>query len=162
MEPLMTATFSAINTADIPILTSTMTRAFAAEYRQDDRLDATTIEPYTSDAFFRTWLSGCTDIARYKILAGDTLIGGIVVWQFEQHHNVLGLLFVDPGYQNHGIGHQAWQFLEATFPETRRWSLLTPVWSGKNRHFYEQCCGFHAVGEEHGHVVYEKDWPQLA
>ena len=78
------------------------------------------------------------------------------MWQFDHDHNVLGLLFVDPAYQNHGIGRQAWQFLETSFPATKHWILLTPAWSEQNRHFYEQCCGFQAVGEEHGYRVYEQ------
>jgi GNAT superfamily N-acetyltransferase len=155
MKQPVVLTFSAITAADLPALTDIMTRAFTAEYQPSAPHDADALAAYTTDTFFCSWLEGCSDIARYKILADDMLIGASVVWQFEDDHNVLGLLFVEPAYQNHGIGQQAWQFLASSFPATKRWTVRTPAWSCKNRHFYEQCCGFQLVSVEDGYVVYE-------
>ena len=149
-------TFATMAADDLPILIDLMRRSFLADYGQADQA-AAELAPYmSSDTFFHRWLFGCVDIDRYTIRSGAAIVGGIVIWQFEQGHNVLGLLFVDPACQNSGLGRRAWQFLEAAYPNTARWSLVTPSWSRRNQHFYEQVCGFQQVGISQGQAEYEK------
>ena len=52
-------------------------------------------------------------------------------------NNVLGTIFVDPDWQNHGIGSHAMQYIFSAFPG-KRWELGTPEWATRNHHFYEK------------------------
>lgn len=84
----------------------------------------------------------------YKIVAGNgRIIGGIVVYQTGYRQMELGRIFLHPTFQNQGIGEQAICFLEQTYPETDRWTLDTPAWNQRNRHFYEKM-GYRLTGKE--------------
>ena len=83
----------------------------------------------------------------FKISAGDQIIGGVILFDMHQRHFNLGRIFVDPDWQDRGIGTQAIQFIEKTFPYVKRWSLDTPEWAVRNHHFYEKL-GYVRVGEE--------------
>jgi len=78
---------------------------------------------------------------------GDQIIGGVILFDMHQRHFNLGRIFVDPDWQDRGIGTQAIQFIEKTFPYVKRWSLDTPEWAVRNHHFYEKL-GYVRVGEE--------------
>ena len=73
----------------------------------------------------------------YKILDDGQIIGGIIVFIRGRGHYHLDIIFVDPTCHNRGIGTQAMQFLEATYP-ARLWTLDTPVYAIRNQHFYEK------------------------
>lgn len=160
MDESLALQFEEITADDIQPLTRLMINAFDADYRRHSGSDQACPEPFASGDFFRRWLVGCSDVGRYKICTKEALIGGIVVWLFEDERNILGSIFVDPAYQGHAVGQRAWQFVEATYPTTRRWTLSTPRWSTKNHFFYEQRCGFHKVREERTTVVYAKDFEE--
>jgi RimJ/RimL family protein N-acetyltransferase len=86
----------------------------------------------------------------YKILLDDTgahIIGGFIVFQNAYGDCELGRIFIDPAYQNQGIGTQTMAFMENTFPEARRWTLGTPSWNLRTQHFYEKA-GFVKIGME--------------
>jgi GNAT superfamily N-acetyltransferase len=73
----------------------------------------------------------------YKIVHDGRCIGGIVVFDKEQGHYHLDVIFLDPAYHNRGIGSQAMHFLEQTYP-ARLWTLDTPKYAVRNQHFYEK------------------------
>ncbi|MBI5668995.1 MAG: GNAT family N-acetyltransferase [Chloroflexi bacterium] len=73
----------------------------------------------------------------YKIVCDGQCIGGIVVFDRGQGHYHLDVIFVDPAFHNRGIGSQAMQFLERTYP-ARLWTLDTPQYAVRNQHFYEK------------------------
>jgi GNAT superfamily N-acetyltransferase len=73
----------------------------------------------------------------YKIVEGERIIGGIVVFLKGNGHYHLDLLFIAPPYHDRGIGTQAMRFIEDTYPATR-WTLDTPIWAIRNIHFYEK------------------------
>ena len=98
--------------------------------------------------FFRKWLFPYQESVGYKILRQGRIVGGIIVWILPDGHNVLGTIFVDPAYQDRGVGTQTWRFIEATYPETKSWRLATPRWATKNRYFYEKKCGFRRVDSD--------------
>jgi GNAT superfamily N-acetyltransferase len=83
----------------------------------------------------------------YKILDDKRIIGGIIL--FNQGNGVchLGRIYLDPDYQNQGIGGEAMEFIEKLFPAARKWTLGTPGWAVRNHHFYEKH-GYVKVGEE--------------
>ena len=103
------------------------------------------------------WQSRMTRAGRYyKILDDDRIIGGFILFDKGRGHMELGRIFVEPEYQNQGIGTQAIEFMEETFPQARRWTLDTPGWNKRTQHFYEKM-GYVRVGSDRRHgVLYEK------
>ena len=82
----------------------------------------------------------------YKVLDEDKIIGGFVLFDKGNEHYRLGRLFIDPLYQNKGIGTLTIQFIEKEFNNVKKWSLDTPYLSYRNHHFYEKM-GYNKVGE---------------
>ncbi len=92
----------------------------------------------------------------YKILAEDRIIGGFIIFDMRKRHYNLGRIYIDPDFQNQGIGTQAMEFMERAFPLVKKWSLGTPRWAYRNHHFYEKM-GYIKVGEDpRGDFLYEK------
>ncbi|QUI25210.1 GNAT family N-acetyltransferase [Vallitalea pronyensis] len=82
----------------------------------------------------------------FKILKKGQVIGGIMVFN---HHNgtyTLGSIFIDPAYQNKGIGQQTIRLIEAKCPDATTWKLDTPYRSYRNHHVYEKM-GYVKTGE---------------
>ncbi len=80
----------------------------------------------------------------YKILADGEIVGGVAVFNQGGGWFHLDVIFIDPAYHNKGIGTQAMQFIERTFP-AKRWTLNTPDYAIRNHHFYEKF-GYVRVG----------------
>ena len=74
----------------------------------------------------------------YKILFDGQIVGGIIVFELREKHYELGRIYVDPDFQNRGIGQQAVRQMFKTFPEAKKWILGTPSWAIRNQHFYEK------------------------
>lgn len=153
----MQLSFRDIDSADIPHLDRMMANAFDRDFQQHAAPGQVQTHHYEQGDFFRKWPFGCIDQVAYKIVINETIVGAIIVWMFARNESVLGLLFVDPRYQNYGIGVQAWRFIEERFPEVTRWTLATPEWSVKNHYFYEQRCGFSKIGSDGDHRMYAKE-----
>lgn len=81
----------------------------------------------------------------YKIVDGQKIIGGIVVFDKNNGHFHLDVIFLDPAYHRRGIGTQALQFIEHRYP-ANLWTLDTPQWAVFNHHFYEKL-GYKKVGQ---------------
>jgi GNAT superfamily N-acetyltransferase len=162
-RPEIALSFEEIVEADVPALTQVMTRAFDDDAQKHLGQERGGPPGYDNGDFFRTWLFGYPQTVGYKIMTEGIVIGGTIVWILPGDHNVLGAIFVDPVYQDRGVGTRTWQFVEATYPETKSWRLATPPWATKNHHFYEQCCGFQRVesdpiiGSPEGEIVYRKE-----
>ena len=86
----------------------------------------------------------------------DKIVGAMIVWIFDGGNNRLGVIFIDPLYQDRGLGTQAWRFVETTYPNTHSWTLDTPCWAKKNHYFYEKKCGFQKIKEEGDSFIYRK------
>lgn len=92
----------------------------------------------------------------YKILCGDQIIGGFAVRLKGYQYYELVRIFVHPAFQNQGVGTQAFEFLWKEFPDVKRWTLGTPAWNQRTRHFYRKV-GFVEIGEDgRGGVLFEK------
>ena len=147
---------------DIPTLAPIMKRAFDDDAQKHLGKESGGPPGYDNGDFFRTWLLPYQESVGYKILAGQVLIGGIIVWILPEGHNILGTIFVDPVYQDQGVGYKTWRFIEDTFPETKSWRLGTPSWAIKNHYYYEKC-GFKLVDSdplippEEDSVIYRKE-----
>ena len=131
---------------DVPELSEVMARAFDDDARRF-RGNPTGGGPpgYNTGEFLKKWMGPG---ACYKITIANQTIGGIIVFVHKDNNNTLGSIWVDPEYQNQGVGKQAIRFIEETYPDALRWSLMTPEWSTRNHHFYERC-GYGKVAEEY-------------
>lgn len=91
----------------------------------------------------------------FKMLYNGEIIGGAMIFiECNQVYN-LGRIFIDPNYQNQGIGKKVMNEIEGSFPDSIKWWLDTPSWSVKNHHFYTKC-GFTKVKEEGDLYIFEK------
>jgi GNAT superfamily N-acetyltransferase len=154
--------FEALKESDIPVVTGVMKRAFDDDARKHLGENSGGPPGYDDGEFFRTWLLPYKESVGYKIISDDQVIGAIIVWILPEGHNILGTIFVDPDFQDLGIGQQTWVFIEDTYPETISWRLATPEWATKNHHFYTKC-GFEQVDSdplippEEESVIYRKE-----
>jgi len=82
----------------------------------------------------------------FKILQDGRIVGGIIVFDMGHGHCELGRIYVDPTFQDHGIGQAAMRQVFDAFPDAHRWTLGTPKWAVRNQHFYEKL-GFVKVRE---------------
>lgn len=82
----------------------------------------------------------------YKILSDNRIIGGFILFRHGQDRIELGRIFIDPEFQNKGIGEKACRYMHELFPEVKSWVLETPQWNLRNHHFYEKN-GYVKVGE---------------
>jgi len=74
----------------------------------------------------------------YKILFDDQIVGGIIVFELGEGLYELGRIYVDPDFQNRGIGQQAVRQMFGAFPEAEKWILGMPSWAIRNQYFYEK------------------------
>ena len=154
--------FVLMSESDITNLTPLMKRAFDDDTQKHLGKESGGPPGYDNGDYFRTWLLPYQESVGYKILAGEVLIGGIIVWILPEGNNILGTIFVDPAFQDQGVGFNTWQFIEDTYPETLSWRLGTPVWAIKNHYYYEKC-GFKQVDSdplippEEDSVIYRKE-----
>ena len=128
----LTLAFECIQPEDVPELTGVMVRAFDHDAQRTFGVERGGPDGYDNGEFFRKWLFGSENSHGYKILARDRIIGAFIVWIYEDGRNLLGTIFVDPDYQNMGVGTEAWRFIEQTFPDTKSWELSTPSAATKN------------------------------
>ena len=86
------------------------------------------------------------DAVIYHILLNGEKVGGVVLnINNETHRNSVDLLYISSKCHSRGIGSLAWQAIEAQYPETKVWELVTPYFEKRNIHFYVNKCGFHIV-----------------
>jgi len=144
----MNLIFEVATEEDIPILTDIMTRTF------DDDTQKHLGEPkggppdYDTEEFFHPYIIRKEVGTVYKIIFDDKTIGAIILFIFEHGNNTLGRIFIDPAYQNKGIGIKTWKFIEDKYPQTKSWTLDTPEWAKRNHHFYGKKCGFKKIEEQ--------------
>ena len=74
----------------------------------------------------------------YKILLDNQIVGAMKIYNKNNGHFHLGSLFIDPLFQNQGIGSEAMFFLDKNFKEGTRWTLDTPYKNYRNHYFYEK------------------------
>jgi hypothetical protein len=141
----MDLSFENFTEADIPELTRVMTRAFDDDSRKHLGVERGGPDGYDNGDFFRKWLFGYSVTDGYKVIADGAAIGGIIVWNLPNGDNILGTIFIDPDFQDRGVGSAAWKYIEEKYPQAKSWRLTTPKFAKKNHHFYETKCGFTRV-----------------
>ena len=131
---------------DIPELVPVMKRAFDDDSQKHLGKPWGGPEGYDDGDFFRRWMPYKESVS-YKILLDGRVVGGLIVWVYEHERNTLGTIFVDPAFQDRGIGSKAWRLVEGRHPDARSWTLGTPSWAEKNHQFYVKN-GFSKVRED--------------
>ncbi|MHA2246226.1 MAG: GNAT family N-acetyltransferase [Candidatus Hodarchaeales archaeon] len=98
-------------------------------------------------------------LACYKILLDEAIVGGLYISSRGKQHRVLERIFVDPPFHNRGIATQAIKILWGKYSDVQLWTLGTPEWNVRTRHFYEKL-GFTQVGWEGGDTDWRGIWYQ--
>ena len=92
----------------------------------------------------------------YKIMVDDLIVGGLIIFRKAVRQYELGRIFIEPAFQNQGVGAQAMAFLDEAYPLAKCWTLGTPLWNRRTRHFYKKV-GFTEIGEDgQGGVLFER------
>ncbi len=89
----------------------------------------------------------------YKILLDGKIVGGLMVEKKRPCHYECQRIFVDPDYHNQGIATKAFEIAWKIYPDAKIWTLGTPEWNVRTKHFYEKL-GFVQVGW----TKEEKEW----
>lgn len=78
-----------------------------------------------------------------KIYLSGELAGGCVLLMNEEKDEIsVDHLFIAPDKTGKGAGTKVWKEIEKTYPDTKKWSLGTPLFLKRNIHFYINKCGF--------------------
>jgi GNAT superfamily N-acetyltransferase len=128
---------------DVEKLSETFKRAFEEDSRIHE-VDAGGPPGYDNGDFLRHWYLQDA-VTAFTIAKDGRLIGGIALWINENKENFLGNVFLDPDYQNKGLGTLIWKFVEQKYPDTIKWHTDTPGFSRRNHAFYVNKCGFKIV-----------------
>ena len=94
---------------------------------------------YDTGEFLRKW-GMHKDASSYCVS-----LGGVILWIKEDNNNFLGNIFLDPLYENQGLGTKVWNMIEEKYPDAKTWNTETPVFSSRNHNFYVNKCGFHII-----------------
>jgi GNAT superfamily N-acetyltransferase len=87
----------------------------------------------------------------YKIVVGNQIVGGFIVLSRRIREYYLGRIFIQADFQNQGIGAQAMVFMFGQFPLAKIWTVDTPAWNQRTRHFYEK------AGFEQAETRYDRE-----
>lgn len=82
----------------------------------------------------------------YKIIYDDMLVGGFIIFEHRKNNKEIGRVWIEPKYQNKGIGKLAFGILFEQSKTKTSWYLETPDWAVRNQYFYESI-GFEKIGE---------------
>ncbi len=150
--------FARATLADTPILCDVMTRSFDDDARRFFGLEEGG-PPRYNELQYQVELvqSRANGKPRdyFKMLWDEKIVGGMVISQPDQTSCHLNLVFIDPDYQDRGIGGRCLAFLDEQYTSAKRWTLETPSCCTRNQHFYEKH-GYVKVAE----VQYDpKDFP---
>ena len=81
----------------------------------------------------------------YKMIYNGQIVGGLITGCKKLGHYQLERIFVEPEYHNRGIGTESMKQVFALFPDAKIWTLGTPEWNVRTKHFYGKL-GFVQIG----------------
>jgi ribosomal protein S18 acetylase RimI-like enzyme len=133
---------------DVPALVETQIRAFHDDSRRFG-LAVDGSEPGGPPGYDSPeWQTQMMRRGRYfTIRNSGTVAGGMIVFRLSTGFYNLGRIWIDPAFQDLGIGRVAIEYLHETIGPGCTWTLDTPSWAVRNHHFYESL-GYRRVGEE--------------
>lgn len=95
----------------------------------------------------------------YCVLLDESVLGGVIVGSGGEEHKILERIFIDPMHHNMGIGSRAMELTMEQYPTAKVWTLGTPEWNARTRHFYEKL-GFIQVGWDNADPKFRGRWYQ--
>lgn len=102
------------------------------------------------------WCRRALAWGRVFVIAEDgRTVGGAILIAHSADWMELGRVWLEPSVQGRGLGRAVLADLEQRAPAVRRWTLDTPAWNLRNRHFYTRC-GYAEVGIDGDSVRFEK------
>lgn len=134
--------------ADVPDLVQTQIRAFHDDARRFG-LAVGGGEPGGPPGYDSPdWQTEMMAIGHYySIRNSGKVVGGMVVFDMGAGTYNLGRIWIDPDFQNRGIGRAAINYLHDEVGPGRTWTLETPAWAIRNHHVYESL-GYRKTGEQ--------------
>lgn len=157
MENYKGIAFELVKENDVGELTQIMKRAFDEDTRRHLGEETGGPPGYDNGEFIRQHYLN-SGAKAYKAFKNNKLIGAINVFINQNNVNYLGNMFIDPLYQNKGLGLIMWQFIEQKYPDTVKWCTDTPGFSKRNHNFYVNKCGFKIVKIEKPKDKYEESY----
>jgi GNAT superfamily N-acetyltransferase len=157
--------FEPFSEEDIEMMMPVMKRAFDEDTRRHTDRQHGGPDGYDNGDFFRNHYIN-SGSAAYKISKEGIAIGAVNVYINDDNINYLGNIFIDPDFQDKGVGMIVWRFIENKFPATVKWCTQTPARSRRNHNFYVNKCGFKIVKIENpqkyngGQFIMEKTYLQ--
>jgi replication factor A1 len=93
-------------------------------------------------------------VCRYfKMICAGQMVGGIIASRRNTGHYELERIFVDPDYHNRGIATGAFEQAFTMYPDAKIWTLGTPEWNVRTKHFYEKL-GFVQIGWTYDYLTW--------
>ncbi|MDR1663672.1 MAG: GNAT family N-acetyltransferase [Clostridiales bacterium] len=123
MESFMGLTFERFVESDILKLSDIMKRAFDEDTRIHLGQNSGGPPGYDNGDFMREWYLH-EGVSAFTISKDGTYIGAIALWINQNNENYLGNMFLDPDYQNKGLGTVVWKYVEQKYPDTEKWKTL--------------------------------------
>ncbi|MDH4214800.1 MAG: GNAT family N-acetyltransferase [Candidatus Thorarchaeota archaeon] len=84
----------------------------------------------------------------YKILKGETIVGGFIAGDRGLGYQVCERIWVDPDHMREGIGQRTFEIVWEGYPQADLWTLGTPEWNVRTNPFYQKL-GFVKIGTTH-------------
>lgn len=95
------------------------------------------------------------NIDYYKVLLGQKIIGGVIVFYEGNGKYNLARIYIDPDYHRQGYGLLAMEMILKKYPDAKEWWLDTPSVNTRTRPFYLKC-GFEISREEGGLLIFKR------
>jgi len=122
---------------DVEVLTEIQIRTFVADNKHKPHGCSMEGPPgYNSIKWNMHWVE---HTLYYKILFNGQIVGGMILFELEKQHFEVGRIWIDPEFQNQGIGQASMRDMFDMHPGT-------PTWAIRNQHFYENL-GFVKIRE---------------
>jgi hypothetical protein len=100
------------------------------------------------------------DALYYQITLDGREVGGLIVLRLAWDHFHILRIWVEPGFQRHGVRSRALALLEASHRQASLWTVEAPARAHGDRHLYE-CSGYRVTRETGGTVHFEKRRPPI-
>jgi len=136
-------TLAVAEAVDLPAFKRELQEAFAVAVVEE--FGALPDGPIPSDEDLDASIAAPGAVTLRILFEGRAVGGAVVTIDAATNRNSLDLFFISVGGHGRGIGHAAWQAIEARYPDTLVWETHTPYFEKRNIHFYVNKCGFRIV-----------------
>ena len=93
----------------------------------------------------------------FQAMVDDVLIGGAILFLSEDKESLyVGRIFVDSLHHRKGYGITLMGLVEKAYPNVKKVSLDTPIWTVRTNSFYKKL-GYIELKQEDGFSFYQKD-----